>query len=233
MQAWKMGIKAIAVYRDGCKEDQPITVVDDGVPLNFDTDDFKEAAKVGGETLMEAKEKRIYDLLHPFRKPLNVDRDGKIHRFEIAGHKGYLTIGLYEDGTPGEIFLASIGKEGQSFGALADGWATLFSISLQYGVPLKFLIDKFKDTKFEPSGITPNENIRFTSSLFDYVCRYLENEFLKPEATISDKERPNELNESVLSTAPTGALCSSCGGMLQRAGTCLTCTACGSTTGCG
>lgn len=227
MQAWKMGIKSIAVYRDGCKDDQPVNV-----NIIDDTDNIEKASEVSGKSLMDPKEKRIYNLLHPFRKPLNVDRDGKIHRFEIAGHRGYLTVGLYEDGTPGEIFLASIGKEGQSFGALADGWATLFSISLQYGVPLKFLIDKFKDTKFEPSGITLNDNIRFTSSIFDYVCRYLEREFLNPEATISDKERPNELNESVLSTAPIGALCNNCGGMLQRAGTCLTCTICGSTTGC-
>ncbi|MFP6655601.1 MAG: vitamin B12-dependent ribonucleotide reductase, partial [Myxococcota bacterium] len=158
---WKLGLKALAVYRDGSKRTQP---------LNAGRDE--SAAETKGDNLVEL------DQFRSRRHRLNDDREAHTHKFSIAGHEGYLTTGLYEDGQPGEIFLR-MAKEGSTVSGLMDTIATMTSISLQYGVPLKALVDKFSHTRFEPSGFTNNKEIPIAKSVMDYVFRYLGNRYLE------------------------------------------------------
>ena len=162
-QGWKLGLKALAVYRDGSKRTQPLNA--------------------GRE---EVKEDNVVDLdqYRPRRHKLNDEREAFTHKFSIGGHEGYLTIGLYENGKPGEIFLR-MAKEGSTVSGLMDTIATMTSISLQYGVPLKALVDKFSHTRFEPSGFTGNKQIPIAKSITDYVFRYLGNRYLESEETVS------------------------------------------------
>ena len=152
-------MKALAVYRDGSKRTQP---------LNAGSEKSQGARVVN---LQEAR---------PLRRKLPDERQAFTHKFSIAGHEGYLTVGLYDDGKPGEIFLR-MAKEGSTISGLMDTIATMTSISLQYGVPLKALVDKFSHTRFEPSGFTNNREIPIAKSLVDYVFRYLGNRYLEGE----------------------------------------------------
>ncbi len=166
-EGWKLGLKALAVYRDGSKRTQP---------LNAGRDET--GAEGDGDNLVEL------DQYRPRRRKLNDDRLAFTHKFSIAGHEGYLTTGLYEDGQPGEIFLR-MAKEGSTVSGLMDTIATMTSIALQYGVPLKALVDKFSHTRFEPSGFTNNKEIPIAKSVMDYVFRYLGNRYLEVEETAS------------------------------------------------
>jgi ribonucleoside-diphosphate reductase alpha chain len=172
-QGWKLGLKALAVYRDGSKRTQPLNA---GRDQSADTG--KTGKTDGQDNLVEL------DQYRPRRHKLNDEREAFTHKFSIGGHEGYLTTGLYEDGQPGEIFL-KMAKEGSTVSGLMDTIATMTSIALQYGVPLKALVDKFSHTRFEPSGFTGNKQIPIAKSITDYVFRFLGNRYLETEETTS------------------------------------------------
>lgn len=162
-EGWKMGLKAIAVYRENSKRSQPLTITREEV-------NGKEAKAAGVKG----------DLLKPARKKLPDERQSITHKFSISGHEGYITVGLYEHGMPGEIFMV-MNKEGSVISGLMNSFATSISIALQYGVPLKVLVNKFVHSRFEPSGFTNNPNIRIAKSIVDYIFRWLALKFLPAE----------------------------------------------------
>jgi ribonucleoside-diphosphate reductase alpha chain len=185
------------------------------------------------------------------RRKLPDERKSITHKFSVGGHEGYIIVGMYEDGVPGEIFI-KIAKEGSTLSGFMDGVALSISIGLQYGVPLKVFADKLTNTRFEPSGYTENPNIRFVSSVLDYIARwlggkFLSSEYLKPRAASSDQEmiRP-ALSSSAVSAAnrkpiqsnnsggTTGDApsCPTCGMLMVPNGSCYKCVNCGSTSGC-
>ncbi len=194
------------------------------------------------------------DAARPVRHKLNDERKAITHKFSIAGHEGYLTVGLYDDGQPGEIFLR-VAKEGSTVSGLMDTIATMTSLALQYGVPLKTLVDKFSHTRFEPSGFTNNPQIPIAKSVADYVFRYLGNRFMSGEPEVVDEQdeqtsvsgltplravvaggsgprsRPRTLPYSIVNQADAPS-CSDCGSITVRSGACYKCANCGSTTGC-
>ena len=240
VDGWKMGLKALAIYRDGSKRSQPVgTTVDK-------TTGAKQAAE------------------RPLRRRLPAERQAVTHKFEIGGHEGYLTVGLYEDGSPGEIFV-KMAKEGSTVSGLMDSFATAISLALQYGVPLKVLVDKFSHTRFEPSGYTGNPEIPIAKSIMDYIFRWLASRFLPWEERDAlgiirrDGTEPGDEPEVetritaapavargaradvpvVSRTAPTAFLnqedapsCSDCGSLMVRSGACYKCLNCGGTSGC-
>ena len=175
---WTLGLKALAVYRDGSKRTQPLNSGGDS-----DSDSSASLSKgpglAEGPGLARGKVVNLQEA-RPLRRKLPDERQAFTHKFSIAGHEGYLTIGLYDDGKPGEIFLR-MAKEGSTISGLMDTIATMTSVSLQYGVPLKALVDKFSHTRFEPSGFTNNREIPIAKSLVDYVFRYLGNRYLEGE----------------------------------------------------
>ena len=231
IEGWKMGLKAIAVYRDGCKRSQPLSTK-------------KEEAKAVAEG-------------RPFRRKLPDERQAITHKFSVAGHEGYITVGLYEDGTPGEIFLV-MAKEGSTISGLMDAFATSVSIALQYGVPLKTLVDKFSHSRFEPSGFTGNPEIPIAKSIMDYIARWLASKFLsraeKQSAGVILRGEPTEaesgsepIRANGNGASEAGAVdsvttpflfqqdapsCHECGSIMVRNGTCYKCLNCGSTSGC-
>ena len=281
-QAWRLGIKALAIYRDGSKTAQALrTDAQQGVTEPADVDAIVEEAV--GKALAEAG---------PRRKRMPRERQSITHKFSIGGHEGYITAGMYEDGSIGEIFLTDIGKEGSTLRGMMNSFATAISIALQYGVPLETLVRKFSYMRFEPEGITGNPEIPFAKSMPDYIMRWLASRFLDVDAqedlgiltpevrarkaaqeavqsvSVSDTAGPSAADESADepapandprastgnggSSAPTAALtdtppvvparlqgldlgpaCSQCGGMMQRTGSCYTCSSCGNNTGCG
>ncbi len=248
MEAWKLGLKAIAVYRDGCKRSQPLNTSKD--------------AKA-------AKEKEPVRFAQ--RKKLPDERQAITHKFSIGGHEGYLTVGLYEDGTPGELFV-TMAKEGSTISGLMDSFATAISLSLQYGVPLKVLIDKFSHTRFEPSGFTGNPAVPIAKSITDYIFRWLEAKFCPQPAEAAEltaaatAPAPGSANDLAAKAAATpaskgatavpagkgaGAValaselltqsflnqadappCHTCGSITVRNGACYKCLNCGATNGC-
>ena len=161
---WELGLKAIAIYRDGSKQSQP---------LNTKSSESKEQS---AETKVEIRtvEKIVYK---PRRERLEDTRQSITHKFSIAGHEGYLCVGLYPDGRPGEIFI-TMAKEGSTIGGIMDSFGTSLSIALQYGVPLEVLVNKFSHTRFEPMGYTTNKDIRIAKSVVDYIARWLGLTFL-------------------------------------------------------
>jgi ribonucleoside-diphosphate reductase alpha chain len=224
-EGWKMGLKALAVYRDGCKRSQPLN-----------TGKEKEA-----ETGAEPR---------PVRRKLPDERQALTHKFTVAGHEGYLTVGKYEDGQPGEIFL-KMAKEGSTVSGLMDTIATMTSIALQYGVPVKALVDKFSHTRFEPAGFTNNREIPIAKSITDYVFRFLGNRFLKGEAEVPDEqltsgagglapEAPKvavaggavSVSEGSFINQADAPSCMDCGTIMIRNGACYKCPNCGNTSGC-
>jgi ribonucleotide reductase alpha subunit len=231
LEAWKLGLKAIAVYRDGCKRSQPLNMK------------------------AKAEEKREGDGLRLARRRLPDERQSITHKFSIGGHEGYMTVGKYEDGTPGELFV-TMAKEGSVVSGLMDNFATMISMALQYGVPLKVLSDKFSHTRFEPSGFTGNPEIPIAKSITDYIFRWLSLKFLPTEDGAATQpylpgvEPAGSKRASqkliVAKAAPGGAPrangasdkqtdappCPTCGSITVRNGACYKCTNCGSTTGC-
>jgi ribonucleoside-diphosphate reductase alpha chain len=179
IQAWKLGLKAIAVYRDGCKRTQPLSM-----NMAQATSDGKAiAASVDPLELLSPEERRLVEALRarktraagpPLanRYKLENERASFTHKFSIGGHEGYITVGLYQDGSPGEIFVR-MAKEGSVIAGLMDSFATAISLALQHGVPLQVLIEKFKGTRFEPSGFTGNQEIPIATSIMDYLFRWL------------------------------------------------------------
>jgi ribonucleoside-diphosphate reductase alpha chain len=176
LEAWRLGLKAVAIYRDGCKRVQPLATSERKV-------DQQPAAAAVAEPA-------------PIRRRLPNDREAICHKFDIAGHEGYIHVGFYEDRTPGEIFI-KMAKEGSTISGLMDTIATLTSLALQYGVPLEALVSKFGHVRFEPSGFTKNSEIPYAKSLTDYIFRFLGSRFLpaeqKQEAGVVEN---NDLRES-------------------------------------
>jgi ribonucleoside-diphosphate reductase alpha chain len=234
IEAWKLGVKAVAIYRDGCKRTQP---------LNTSKDADKKVEKQN-------------TTVKPYRRKLPDERKSITHKFSIAGHEGYITVGMYEDGTPGEVFI-TMSKEGSSISGLMDSFATSVSLALQYGVPVQVLISKFIHTRFEPSGFTHNKNIPFAKSIMDYIFRWLEmkfpnnveENFVAEEAKAEVVEAPKKvevksngsenkkLNVSSLEKVSflpqeDSPPCASCGSIMVRNGSCYKCINCGGTSGC-
>jgi ribonucleoside-diphosphate reductase alpha chain len=288
-QAWHLGVKALAIYRDGSKTAQALRT------------DAQQGAKepVDIEALLEQARQEGRAEVGPRRKRMPVERQSITHKFSIAGHEGYITAGMYEDGSVGEIFLTDIGKEGSTLRGMMNSFATAISIALQYGVPLETLVQKFSYMRFEPEGITGNAEIPFAKSMPDYIMRWLASRFLDTDAqeelgiltpavrarkiaqetaqsmgssdtagpSSSETASPGNGNggnghsgsaggtpqASAAASSPAtasltdsppvvparlqgldlGPACSQCGGMMQRTGSCYTCSSCGNNTGCG
>ncbi len=183
IQAWKLGLKAVAIYRDGCKKSQPMVVKgdkEDGArsPSNAAPSPVSSNATSNAPSPEHPIDERDADgppLAHRHR--LQLERASLTHKFNIAGHEGYITVGVYPSGQPGEIFI-TMAKEGSTVSGLMDSFALAISMALQHGVPLKLLCEKFKHTRFEPSGWTGNENIGYATSVMDYIFRWLEQKFV-------------------------------------------------------
>jgi ribonucleoside-diphosphate reductase alpha chain len=286
LQAWRLGVKALAIYRDGSKTAQALRTdaqKDEPAPVATQADIDKAVA----EALAQAP---------PKRRRMPRERQSITHKFSIGGHEGYITAGMYEDGSVGEIFLTDIGKEGSTLRGMMNSFATAISISLQYGVPLETLVRKFSYMRFEPEGMTSNPEIPFAKSMPDYIMRWLASRFmdvdLQEELGIltpavrarqaaqdaasshaGDTAAPQGSNggsnggngspansatrtsaapatstprpaTSALTDEPPvvpairqgldlGPACQQCGGMMQRTGSCYTCSSCGFNTGCG
>lgn len=204
MEAWRLGLKAVAIYRDGSKRTQPL----------------QTSLGVGGKVAE----------IQPFRRKLPDERQSLTHKFTIGGHKGYITVGLYEDGTPGEIFI-TMSKEGSVVSGLMDSFATTVSIALQFGVPLDVLVRKFSHARFEPSGWTGNKEIPIAKSIVDYLFRWLALKFLPCEEQPAQHEA--SLSNGFLPVTQEDAPpCSGCGSIMTRSGSCYRCLNCGSTSGC-
>jgi ribonucleoside-diphosphate reductase alpha chain len=280
-EGWKLGLKALAIYRDGSKTAQALKT--DG----------------GTKTAEEAVEAAAVEPARPVRRRMPSERQSLTHKFSIGGHEGYITAGEYEDGSLGEIFLTDIGKEGSTIKGMMNAFATAISLGLQYGVPLETFVRKFAYVRFEPEGITRNPEIPFAKSMPDYIMRWVASRYgdaeLQEELGILTQEvRARKAAEAAAlrgdtagptepeaaepanggnggnghanggksgsspsaggdaPQAPTSALtdeppaipaklqglelgpaCAMCGGMMQRTGSCYTCSSCGNNTGCG
>ena len=240
VQSWKLGAKAISIYRDGSKRTQP---------LNTSRD----------KTAAEIAQAAIQMVTQPVRRKLPDERQAITHKFDIAGHEGYITVGLFENGQPGEIFLV-MAKEGSTISGFADAFAQAISYALQYGVPLQALVDKFSHVRFEPSGMTRNPEIRFAKSIVDYIFRWLASKFLSSEAQFHAGVNGRELEEHAHTAMPSAPAvepaaaapkatapatpfstiqnqedappCSTCGSIMIRSGACYKCVNCGNTSGC-
>jgi ribonucleoside-diphosphate reductase alpha chain len=272
-QAWRLGIKALAIYRDGSKTAQALRT------------DAQQAAATPADVealIAEAVEAAVREV-GPQRKRMPRERQSLTHKFSLGGHEGYITAGMYDDGSVGEIFLTDIGKEGSTLRGMMNAFATAISISLQYGVPLETLVQKFSYMRFEPEGITNNPEIPFAKSMPDYIMRWLASRFLdadeqeelgiltpavrarkaaqdavsslgadtagpsgggvqhatpgnggtsvKPAAAALTDSPP--VVPAKLTGLDLGPACGQCGGMMQRTGSCYTCSSCGNNTGCG
>ncbi|MHB8533544.1 MAG: TSCPD domain-containing protein, partial [Solirubrobacteraceae bacterium] len=290
LQAWRQGIKALAIYRDGSKTAQALrTDAQEQAPAPAEVEQLLEQARAEGRAEVG-----------PQRKRMPRERQSITHKFSIGGHEGYITAGMYPDGSVGEIFLTDIGKEGSTLRGMMNSFATAISIALQYGVPLETLVQKFSYMRFEPEGITGNPEIPFAKSMPDYIMRWLASRFLDTDAQeelgiLTPEVRARKAAQDVMAyegdtagpasaggaasapagdaprataptagaaaaaatatggtSAPTSALtdsppvvparlqgldlgpaCSQCGGMMQRTGSCYTCSSCGNNTGCG
>ncbi len=286
LQAWRLGVKALAIYRDGSKTAQALR-----------TDAHKgEPAPAPSEVDIEKAIAQALAQAPPKRRRMPRERQSITHKFSLGGHEGYITAGMYEDGTVGEIFLTDIGKEGSTLRGMMNSFATAISISLQYGVPLETLVRKFSYMRFEPEGMTTNPEIPFAKSMPDYIMRWLASRFLDVDlqeelgiltpgvrarkaaqdaitsqagdtagpssggngggnggtsdssgsgaAKASEGGRsPRPATAGLTDTPPVvpavgrgldlGPACQQCGGMMQRTGSCYTCSSCGFNTGCG
>ena len=225
IEGWKHGLKSLAIYRDGSKRAQV---------LSTSKDNGAETGEHEGR---------------PVRRRLPATRTSLTHKFSIEGHEGYITAGSYEDGTPGEIFI-TMAKEGSTLSGMLDAFATSISLTLQYGVPLRDMVNKFSHMRFEPSGRTENAEIPVAQSIVDYIFRWLASQFLSEEekeefgvlspavkAKLMAQEydppasagNGSSYNNSSQSDAPP---CANCGWIMVRRGTCYCCDNCGTTSGC-
>ena len=227
VESWKLGLKAVAIYRDNSKRVQPLS--------SGTSKGAKEATK---SPAVQVTEKIVY---RPVRRKLADERNSLTHKFSIGGHEGYFTVGLYDDGTPGELFI-TMAKEGSTISGLMDSFATSVSYGLQYGVPLKFFVDKFAHVRFEPSGWTGNQQIPYAKSIMDYIFRWMGNRYLGPEYSLTDagdagKLRKTEVDpqQNLFNDRPTSGeavVCSECGSLMVPNGSCYKCENCGGTSGC-
>src|SRR5438105_942410 len=239
MESWKLGLKCIAIYRDGCKRSQPLST-----------------------SLENKKEEAAEVEYRAVRRKLPDERRSITHKFDVAGHEGYLTVGLYEDGQPGELFV-TMAKEGSTISGLMDAFATQTSYALQFGVPLKFMVDKFTHMRFEPSGFTKNQEIPIAKSIVDYIFRWMASHFMPiedqdaagvirrespatttPPPALAPSVGPAPVSELKVIATPASGIqkiafvntdspaCPDCGAITVRSGSCYKCLNCGATTGC-
>ena len=226
LEAWRMGLKAIAIYREGCKRSQP---------LSADPDQETTATAAAAQ---------------PRRRKLSDTRESVTHKFSVGGHEGYITAGLYDDRKPGEIFI-TLGKAGSTLAGFADAFATAVSFALQHGVELRFLVEKFTHVRFEPSGFTGNPDIPIAKSIVDYVFRWLGQQFLPEAERPAQVIQPDNGTELEADTDPElsrqrllareravfvaqadAPPCHDCGEIMVRNGACYACINCGATSGC-
>jgi len=212
-ESWKLGLKAVAIYRDNSKRVQPLS---SGSGKN----EKKAVAAPAPAAVEKIVEKVVF---RPVRRKLPDERASITHKFSIGGHEGYITVGMYDDGTPGEIFV-TMAKEGSTISGLMDSFSTSISYCLQYGVPLKFLVDKFAHVRFEPSGWTGNPKIPYAKST--PVVEAGETPALRPTEPDPQQSLPFPAQAS---DAP---ICSECGSIMTRNGSCYKCANCGGTSGC-
>jgi ribonucleoside-diphosphate reductase alpha chain len=244
VQAWKLGVKAIAIYRDGCKTVQPLSTSKDD-----DTADAGDAQAA---------------MFQPIRREMPLERTEVGRKFQVGEYEGYIHVGLFEDGTPGDIFV-DIAKEGTTLAGLMNSLMISVSLGLQYGVPLRVYVQKFSHMRFEPSGLTNDTDIRTAKSIVDYIFRWMGKKFLdvdsqmelgiltpevrarlatqytEQEAGSATIQRPAAANEPTVSEGQSALFnawadaqeCARCGGRKVRTGACYTCTDCGDNTGCG
>ncbi len=260
LQAWKLGLKAVAVYRDGCKKAQPLSAAGTKTALS-EKSSVTPVPSVVEEEDMNAPPRAV-------RHKLQEERASITHKFKVGDHEGYITVGLYPNGDPGELFI-TMAKEGSTVSGLMDSFALAVSIALQHGVPLKLFCEKFAHTRFEPSGWSGNPDIGYAKSIMDYIFRWLQLRFLtgqqqmlfenlRPKLSAASSQPPDiaEVN-GTSSTAPTtndqrlatrsvhaadalaslidlgdAPTCSFCGSIMTRNGSCYRCGSCGSTSGC-
>jgi ribonucleoside-diphosphate reductase alpha chain len=243
IESWKLGLKAVAIYRDNSKRSQPLSAAGQK----------KDEKKP--EAVVEALQQELFARAQ--REKMPAERASVTHKFSVGGHEGYITVGMYEDGRPGEIFI-KMSKEGSTLSGVMDGLALTVSIGLQYGVPLKVYVDKLLNTRFEPSGITANPKIRFVSSVLDYIARWLGGRFISvdylklngapmaeaaggaaaaPAIVAQTLASMPSLPASNASSKPSNThegapTCSECGMLMVPNGACYKCGNCGSTSGC-
>jgi ribonucleoside-diphosphate reductase alpha chain len=262
LQAWKLGLKAVAVYRDGCKKSQPLSAAGTKTANSTKDDARIAAAPHADEEDMNAPPRAV-------RHRLQEERASITHKFKIGDHEGYITVGLYPNGEPGELFI-TMAKEGSTVSGLMDSFALTASIALQHGVPLRLFCEKFAHTRFEPSGWSGNPDIGYAKSIMDYIFRWLQLRFLtgqqqllfenfrpKPSGVGPQREGTGSQDASSSTRRPEAerrepgagpihaadALssivdmgdapsCSFCGSIMTRNGSCYRCMSCGSTSGC-
>jgi ribonucleoside-diphosphate reductase alpha chain len=259
--AWKLGLKAVAIYRDNCKVGQPLST---GKGEGARTDPATQVVERIVERVVQ---------LQPVRQKLPRTRSSRTFEFRVADCKGFATIGEYEDGRPGEIFL-TVSKQGSTLSGIMDAFAKAISYGLQYGVPLRAFVEAFTNMRFEPAGMTDDPDIRFASSIMDYLFRRLALEYLSyeeraelaihsvgerlqptlpgveetvmetvqgheaardPKSIPSVSELEQQLRHEHLVVPPTvsdAPICMTCGVSMNRAGSCYACPSCGSTSGC-
>src|SRR5258707_8659372 len=259
IQAWKLGLKAVAVYRDGCKQSQPLSAAGSKTALS--------SGATGASPVQVDLDDNLDAPPRALRHKLKEERMSVTHKFNVGGHEGYIIVGLYPNGEPGEIFI-KMAKEGSTVSGLMDSFALAVSISLQHGVPLKLFCEKFAHTRFEPSGWSNNPDIGFAKSIMDYIFRWLQLRFVSGHHQfLFDNLRPrspgagpqpsatSDLDGSVAGpptndqrprTGPVHAAdalaglidlgdapaCSFCGSIMTLNGSCYACGSCGSTSGC-
>ena len=260
LESWRLGAKAISIYRDGSKRTQPLNTSRTGVADTRNSGDVAPSDEV-----REVVREVVKVVERPRRRKLPDERHSITHKFDIAGHEGYITVGLFDDGTPGEIFL-TMAKEGSTISGFADAFAQAISYALQYGVPLQVLVDKFSHARFEPSGMTKNPEVRFAKSIVDYIFRWMATKFLSPDAQFragvnlreqGEAAEAGESGETSAGSAPAvtprvsvaapppkvsefaaiqnqedAPPCTTCGSLMIRSGSCYKCTNCGTTSGC-
>jgi ribonucleoside-diphosphate reductase alpha chain len=241
IEAWKLGLKAVAIYRDNSKRSQPLSAAGK-----------KEEKKAEAPAAAEPVQRELFPRAE--REKMPTERDSVTHKFSVGGHEGYITVGKYDDGRVGEVFI-KMAKEGSTLSGIMDGFALTMSLGLQYGVPLKVFVDKLLNTRFEPSGITANPNIRFVSSVLDYIARWLGGRFISSDYLKLNGEQASSARVHGPIVVPSPALgsgenwtaqpllkptnahegapaCSECGMLMVPNGGCYKCENCGSTSGC-
>ena len=253
IESWKLGLKAVAIYRDNSKRSQPLSAAGTKKTPGAESAASQSAAvAVAADATGSAQQ----ELFRAGRKKLPNERRSITHKFNVGGHEGYLTVGMYDDGEPGEIFI-KMAKEGSTLSGIMDGFALSVSIALQYGVPLRALVDKFVNARFEPSGYTGNKEIPYAKSIIDYIGRWLGGKFISPDYVVQTVESPAdnlsqpsapapkpvssvsvaEEKSSEKISRPRAAIddapsCSECGMLMTPNGSCYKCENCGSTSGC-
>ena len=250
IESWKLGLKAVAVYRDGCKKSQPLSAAGTKTALSKKGDAADAVAAAALDDNPNGPPRAV-------RHRLQEERASITHKFNVGGHEGYITVGLYPDGMPGELFI-TMAKEGSTVSGLMDSFACATSLALQHGVPLKLFCEKFAHTRFEPSGWSSNPEIGFAKSIMDYIFRWLHLRFLTgQQGNLFESLRLRSTAPGVEGASPTAEgrqptagsvhaadqlagiidlgdapTCSFCGSIMTRNGSCYRCGSCGSTSGC-